>query len=98
MVDILIRDLSPEAHRRMKIKAASEGITLSEAIKRLIEAQIPKPVQPFSLERHRALQATWKDKTPFATDAEWARAIREGRDELDARDEERVREWMARDR
>ncbi len=100
MVDILIRDIDPETHRNLRIQAAAEGITLSEAAKRTIRANTSKPVQPFTLERFRELQAKWKVTAPVdpISDAEWARAIREGRDELDARDDERAREWLAKDR
>ncbi len=100
MVDILIRDIDPETHRNLRIQAAAEGITLSEAAKRTIRANASKPVQPFTLERFRELQAKWKVTAPVdpISDAEWARAIREGRDELDTRDDERAREWLAKGR
>lgn len=94
MVDILIRDIDPETHRNLRIQAATEGITLSEAAKRTIRANAPKPIPPFSLERFRELQAKWKVTAPVdpISAEDWALALQESRDERDAHDDE----WVAK--
>ncbi|MCM0021178.1 MAG: hypothetical protein NBV67_14375 [Tagaea sp.] len=100
MVDILVRNVSPEAHRALKIEAAQEGITLSEAVRRLIEAQAVKPGRPLTMEVWNELQAKWRKTLPIdplPADFDWAKAIRDGRDELDARDGERAREWLGKE-
>lgn len=99
MVDILIRNVSPELHRALKVEAARQGVTLSEHVRQLAEARTVKPGRPFTRELWNELQAKWRETLPIEPlppDFDWAKSIREGRDELDARDEERVRELTAK--
>jgi hypothetical protein len=54
MVDILVRNVSPELHRELKIEAARQGITLSEVCRLRLEAwdarrvATPEPPPPTS--------------------------------------------------
>lgn len=99
MVDILVRNVSPELHRELKIEAVRKGVTLSEHMRQLVEARAVQPKRPFTREMWNELQAKWRKALPIdplPADFDWAKAIREGRDELDARDEERVRGLTAK--
>lgn len=93
MVDILVRNVSPELHRELKIEAARRGITLSEYLRRMAETQSVKPGRPFSKAAWDELQAKWHKSFPIdprPTDFDFAASIRESRNERDARIETAV--------
>lgn len=46
MPDILVRNVDPELHRALKVEAARTGLTLSDVIRRLIEAQFAGTATP----------------------------------------------------
>lgn len=84
MVDILVRNVSPELHRALKIEAARQGITLSEAARRRMQgkAPLPKP-RPFTKDDWLALRVQGEG-LPWKSPQEWADEIREMRAERDA--------------
>ncbi|MGB6230552.1 MAG: hypothetical protein WBF53_10545 [Litorimonas sp.] len=40
---IQIRNVDEDVHRSLKIRAAQDGVTLSEFVKRLLETELAKP-------------------------------------------------------
>lgn len=84
MVDILVRDVSPELHRELKIEAARQGVTLAEAAKRRLSGAKPlaKP-RTFTKEAWLELQAQFEGLPP-KSGADWAAEIRAMRAERDA--------------
>jgi plasmid stability protein len=84
MVDILVRNVSPELHRELKIEAVRQGVTLSEAARRRMNSAepLPKP-RAFTKADWLALRLP-NDGLPSKSPEEWADEIREMRAERDA--------------
>lgn len=71
---IQVRDVPPDVHRRLKVRAAQEHRTLSELVREQLEEAARRPSMAEMLDRLRARDAV----DPVESSAE---AIRAGRDE-----------------
>jgi hypothetical protein len=84
MVDILVRNVSPELHRELKIEAAQRGVTLAEAARRRMDPTGPPSTRPpFTKEAWLATRFQ-VDGLPPKSPEEWADEIRVMRAERDA--------------
>jgi plasmid stability protein len=71
---IQVRDVSPAVHRRLKMRAAEQGRTLSELIREQLEEAASRPTLGEMLERLRSEEPTDPGESSAA-------AVRAGRDE-----------------
>lgn len=71
---IQVRDVPDDVHGILKSRAAREGMSLSDYIKRELERAVERPTMREWLERTRTLSPIRSEKTP-------AQVIREMRDE-----------------
>ena len=53
-VMIQIRNVPPELHRRLKVRAATEGMTMSDYVLREVRKALERPTREEVLERLRA--------------------------------------------
>lgn len=83
MVDILIRNVSPELHRALKVKAVREGVTLSEYLRRIAERQAEGQSRTLTSAHLEALAARQR-RFPPPPEIDFAASIRESRNERDA--------------
>jgi plasmid stability protein len=56
MANIQIRNVSPELHRALKVRAAEEGVTLSEYLRRIAEREVGRPSNAEIIARLRELE------------------------------------------
>ena len=63
---IQIRNVSPDLHRRLKVRAAVEGITVSEYVLREIRKALERPTREEILERLRARPPVRLRRSPAA--------------------------------
>ena len=70
-----IRNLPDDLHRKLKVRAASLGVTLSDYARRELEQAVARPTLEEVLDRLAALPPVDPDPTP----AEVIRAERDGR-------------------
>ena len=66
MGNIQIRNVPPELHRRLKVRAAQEGITLSDLLLRAAEREAALPTREEMIERLLALPRPDLDEQPSA--------------------------------
>lgn len=93
MVDILVRDVSPELHRALKIEAARQGTTLANYVRILMEMRLGTNGEPFdeaALGRLRKM----REGLPDLTHVDWSDLSWRASRELDERDEARARSHM----
>jgi plasmid stability protein len=72
---VQIRNVPPEFHRRLKVRAAMEGMSMSEYILREVGKALDRPTRREVLERLRARPDRELSRTP----AEMIRAERDTR-------------------
>jgi plasmid stability protein len=70
---VQVRSLPEPVHRQLKGRAAAEGLSISEYVKRLIEREMKKPTWDEMVKRMRELEPV---RLPVST----AELIREERD------------------
>lgn len=70
---VQIRELPEATHRRLKVRASEEGLSMSDYIKRLIERDLGRPSWDDMVRRMRALE-------PVALSESTADIIRHERD------------------
>ena len=70
---IQIRNVPPGIHRHLKVRAATEGLTMSSYLLRMIETHLERPSRREVLDRLRA-------RPVFESDVDIARIVREERD------------------
>jgi plasmid stability protein len=89
MVDILVRDVSPELHRALKIEAARQGTTLANYVRILMEKRLGTYGEPFD---ETALERLGKmrEGLPDLSHVDWSDLSWRASRELDERDEERA--------
>ena len=71
---IQIREVSDETHRKLKARAAAEGMSMSDYLKRLIDQDLKKPDWATMVRRMEAMESL------DISSAEIVRTIREERD------------------
>jgi len=71
---IQVRDVPPEVHRRLKVRAAEQGRTLSELVREQLEEAASRPSMAEMLER-------LSTRAPVDPDESSADAVRNGRGE-----------------
>lgn len=71
---IQVRDVSPDVHRRLKVRAAEQGRTLSELVREQLEEVARRPSMAEMLQRLHADEPAEVGETSAA-------AVRAGRDE-----------------
>lgn len=71
---IQVRDVPPDVHRRLKIRAAEEGRTLSELVREQLEEAARRPTMAELLDRLRSDE-------PVEPGESSSDAVRAGRDE-----------------
>ena len=74
-VMVQIRNVPPELHRRLKARAAMEGLTISDYVLREVEKALQRPTRQELLERLAARPRARVRKSP----AEVIRAERDSR-------------------
>ena len=74
-VMIQIRNVPPELHRRLKVRAAVEGISMSDYVLRELRKALDRPTRAEILERLRSKPAVRLRRTP----ADVIRAERDSR-------------------
>ncbi len=67
MGNIQIRNVPPELHRELKVRAAREGVSLSELLLRVAEREAARPTPDEISERLRALPRPELDEQPSVT-------------------------------
>lgn len=67
MGNIQIRNVPPELHRRLKVRAANEGVSLSDLLLRAAEREAARPTLDEIVERLRALPRPDLDEQPSIT-------------------------------
>lgn len=67
MGNIQIRNVPPELHRKLKVRAANEGVSLSELLLRVAEREAARPTLDEIVERLRALSRPDLDEQPSVT-------------------------------
>lgn len=72
---VQVRNVPSELHRRLKVRAASEGMSMSDYILREIRKSLDRPTQQEFLERLRARPL----RRPRRSAAELIRAERDSR-------------------
>ena len=68
-----VRNLKPETHRKVKVRAAEEGVSATEWVTRLIERELKRPSMA-------ELYARLKSREPVHLSPSAADIIREQRD------------------
>ena len=84
---IQIRNIDPELHQKLKIRAAKEGMSMSDYLRIEIEKLVSRPTMKEWLEmakRHKPVEGMSRD--------EIVEVIREGREENDAK----LDRWLAK--
>lgn len=71
--NIQIRNVPPATHRRLKVRAAAEGFTMSSYLLRMITTHLERPSRQEVLDRIRT-------RPIFEPDVDFAEIIREGRE------------------
>ena len=66
MGNIQIRNVPPELHRQLKVRAAREGISLSELLLRAAEREAALPTREEMIERLLSLPRPDLDEQPSA--------------------------------
>lgn len=70
---VQIREISEKTHRKLKMRAAAEGLSMSDYVKRLIDRDLARPSWDDMVKRMRALE-------PVALSVSAADVIRRERD------------------
>ncbi len=70
---VQIRELPETVHRKLKIRAAEEGLSMSDYVKRLIERDLKRP-------NWNAIKARMSEMGPIELSEAPAKAIRRERD------------------
>lgn len=70
---VQIREIPEEMHRKLKMRAAAEGLSMSEYLKRLIERDLRRP-------NCDAIKARMAEMEPIILDPSPTELIREERD------------------
>jgi len=65
-VMIQIRNVPPELHRRLKVRAAVEGMTMSDYVLREVRKALERPTREEILERLRARPPVRLRRSPAA--------------------------------
>jgi hypothetical protein len=86
MVDILVRGVTPETHKELKLEAIRQGTTLSEVARRRLESPAGQAFTATSLDAFRRKRAALQ-----ALDhVDWSDQSWRASHELDARDDDRL--------
>ena len=72
---IQIREVAAETHRKLKMRAAAEGLSMSDYLKRLIERDLNRP----NWEKVEALMKQMQPVTLTESTADMVRRERDGR-------------------